>query len=183
MRNLTSRRHSFHRIILIAAIAGPALLAVSQSPASAAPGNLAAHHAAVPAPFPGGVKPGSAGITPARVKIMMDCSPLPRGDYVHTSSGDVSGHGWWLQNDCSATTAVVDVQLQEYYSDGSWRNKGNPGTGTVRPGGGSSARVTGRVTCGSSTTTGWRSMISVSTNGEFGLGFAYTNSQDISCRV
>jgi hypothetical protein len=72
-----------------------------------------------------------------------------RGDNVHISNSayEASGHGWWVNINCPATLAVVTVQLQEYYSDGSWRNKGTLGRSTVRSGGGSGNRATGRAVC------------------------------------
>ena len=91
------------------------------------------------------------------------CFFYTRGDYVHVSSTafEASGHGWWVNVDCNATWAVVTVQLQEYYSDGTWRNKGTVGSATVRSGGGAGNRATGRAGCYNSSLTGWRSVIDV----------------------
>ena len=47
------------------------------------------------------------------------CTFSMHGDNVHKSSGDASGHGWWENDDCNATQAVVTVQLQQYIN-GSW---------------------------------------------------------------
>jgi len=85
------------------------------------------------------------------------------GDYVHISSTafEASGHGWWINGDCKTSYAVVTVQLQEYYSDGSWRSKGTVGQATVRSGGGSGNRATGRAGCSNSSLTSWRSVVDV----------------------
>lgn len=81
---------------------------------------------------------------------------------VSSSAFEASGHGWWVNLNCPAgTLARVTVVLQELYSDGSWRVKGVPGVATVRSGGGSGARATGRAPCTNATLTGWRSVVDV----------------------
>jgi hypothetical protein len=108
------------------------------------------------------------------------------GDYVHVSStppATASGHGWWNKGNCTAVKAQVTVQLQEYYSDGSWRDKGSPGVADVYAGGGSSNRANARITCSSTTTTGWRSQVTADVIGQSGLNQIYTAGQDVSCRV
>lgn len=109
-----------------------------------------------------------------------------RGDYVHVSSSafEASGHGWWVNGNCSATTAVVTVQLQQYYSDGVWRNKGTVGQSTVRSGGGAGNRATGRGACtAGSAVTGWRSVIDVDLVGQADDPTKLTTSaRDIPCR-
>lgn len=89
------------------------------------------------------------------------------GDYVHVSSTapEASGHGWWINLGCRASTATVTVQLQEYYSDGSWRNNGTIGRSTVAAGGGSGSRATGRAGCTTRSLTGWRSIVDVDITG------------------
>jgi hypothetical protein len=91
------------------------------------------------------------------------CSFTTNGDFVHVSSTafEASGHGWWVNGNCDTTTAVVTVQLQQFYSDGVWRNIGTVGRSTVRSGGGSGNRATGRAACTGSALTGWRSVIDV----------------------
>lgn len=48
------------------------------------------------------------GLAPSQV-----CVFYTRGDYVHVSWPDASGHGWWVNGNCPATWAVVTVTLQE----------------------------------------------------------------------
>ncbi|MFB0631737.1 hypothetical protein [Streptomyces sp. AB3(2024)] len=124
---------------------------------------------------------GSEGLAPARV-----CVFETRGDYVHVSSSafEASGHGWWVNGDCPTTTAVVTVQLQEYYSDGVWRNVGSKGRSTVRSGGGSQGRATGRGPCKSGAVTSWRSVVDVDL---VGLSDSpeklVTAGRDLACRL
>ncbi len=96
------------------------------------------------------------------------CVFQTRGDYVHVSSSafEASGHGWWVNGNCSARLAVVTVQLQQYYSDGRWRNIGSVGRKTVASGGGAGNRATGRAGCNNSSLTGWRSVIDVDLVGQ-----------------
>jgi hypothetical protein len=88
------------------------------------------------------------------------CHFSMHGDNVHYSGSDVSGHGWWENDDCNATQAVVTVQLQQCIN-GSWVDAGSPGSKTVYSGGGSANRAVGRARCNSSTWTAWRSEIDV----------------------
>lgn len=117
----------------------------------------------MPAPAVAAAAPGLSNryetFTPARAGI---CGFETRGDYVHLSSSvwEASGHGWWVNINCNATTAVVTVQLQQRI-DGEWRDAGTAGKATVRSGGGAGHRATGRATCHSSTVTEWRSVIDV----------------------
>ena len=123
--------------------------------------------AAVPADAPAvpAVAPASASASGATQHAAPKdvCYFETAGDYVHVSSSahEASGHGWWVNVDCETTTAVVTVQLEEYYSDGSWRKVGTVGKKTVRSGGGSSDRSTGRAACTGSGTASWRSVIDV----------------------
>lgn len=112
------------------------------------------------------------------------CHPVAVGDYVHVSSGDASGHGWWEPGTCAGGTAYVCVQLQEDLG-GSWQWKGS---GTCAylptPGGGSGKRVTTRVTCASTEKTSWRSNVSVNYEGEeLGIDSIYTPAQSLACRT
>lgn len=114
------------------------------------------------------------------------CTYYAEGDYVHVSSTafEASGHGWWVNQGCPVTHAVVTVQLQEYYNDGSWRNKGVKGSGTVASGGGSTRRVTGRAACSNGLSTGWRSVIVVDlVNYNDVPSRLITPSRNIGCRV
>lgn len=108
------------------------------------------------------------------------------GDYVHVSSSappQASGHGWWVNGNCRATLADVTVQLQQYYSDGRWRNSGTVGRARVRSGGGAGNRATGRAGCNSRSVTGWRSVVDVDVVGIVDSPNKLTTSgRNISCR-
>ena len=114
------------------------------------------------------------------------CTFSTRGDYVHISSTpprSASGHGWWVNGNCQVTHAIVTVQLQQYYSDGRWRNVGPAGRATVRSGGGAGNRATGRVACTSSALTGWRSVIDVDLVGTIDdPGKLTTPTRNMGCR-
>lgn len=177
--------HSFHRVFLIGSIVSAALFAMPQHSAIAAP----TKPAAVPAPAPvdnaGSLEIIGSSATSTDASVSAVCVFYTRGDYVHISSSafEASGHGWWVNGDCSATSAVVTVQLQQYYSDGSWRNVGSVGSATVRSGGGAGNRATGRAGCNSSSLTGWRSVIDVDLVGlADDPGKLTTPSQNIYCR-
>jgi hypothetical protein len=163
-------------------MAAGTLIAFAPTQASAA----TAGAAPVPSALPGSVavsSPAATTLSPATAADV--CTFYTRGDYVHVSSTafEASGHGWWVNGNCPTTYAVVTVQLQEYYSDGSWRNQGSPSQATVRSGGGSSDRVTGRAGCSNSNLTGWRSVIDVDLVGlADDPGKLYTPSQNIDCR-
>lgn len=102
---------------------------------------------------------------PESIALISDALGLgiDRIEQTHVSSTafEASGHGWWVNGNCPTSTAVVTVQLQEYYSDGSWRNKGVVGRSTVRSGGGAGNRATGRAGCNNSSVVSWRSVIDV----------------------
>ncbi len=88
------------------------------------------------------------------------CHFRVEGDYVHTSMGDASGHGWWVNTDCEATQAVVTIRLQQSIN-GNWVYVGLPGQKTVYSGGGAANRAATRVRCNSSAWTSWRSEVDV----------------------
>jgi len=139
---------------------------------------------------------GSADLFAEGAEVSMDnqtpasetaglCVFQTKGDYVHVSSSafEASGHGWWVNGNCDATLAIVSVQLQQYYSDGSWRNVGQEGKDTVRSGGGAGNRATGRAGCTSGSTTGWRSVIDVDLIGLIDdPGKLITPTRNIPCR-
>ncbi len=109
-----------------------------------------------------------------------DCNQQPHGDYVHKSSGDASGHGWWTTNDrdCRNASLNVLVYLYQYHSDGeyyleasNWEFK--------KPKNYGGGRVTTRANCDSSETTGWISQVYVQGND----GKDRTPNQNIACRV
>lgn len=171
---------------LMLAVPGTAAVASTQSnPAFAAK----ASSSPVPAPYPGAVtapNPGANAVLPAPPPAPSGaapaaaCTPYAAGDYAHLSSGDVSAHGWWYQNNCPNTKATVTVGLQEYFSDGVWRDKGTVGSASVYPGGGSANRASARDTCVGVVFAGWRSYVIVS----IGNGAsAYTAAQNLYCSV
>lgn len=188
---MSKKRNIFARVFLLASVVNAALLGVSPHSTLAAP-----EPSAVPAPAPAPAPNledgnpslkntgGSADDTDVQSKSVV-CSFFTRGDNVHVSSSafEASGHGWWINGNCNSTSAVVTVQLQQYYSDGSWRNTGTVGRATVRSGGGSGNRATGRAACYSSSATGWRSVIDVNVVGILDDPRKLTTpSQNILCR-
>jgi len=175
------------RLALCAAVTSVAFSSVLVGAGSA----TAASAVPVPAPAPVSADGGSVALAnEGSLEDSLGASALclfeTRGDYVHVSSSafEASGHGWWVNINCSATTAVVTVQLQQYYSDGTWRNKGTVGQATVRSGGGAGNRATGRGACtAGSALTGWRSVIDVDLVGlADDPGKLTTPAQNINCR-
>jgi hypothetical protein len=179
MSTIKFRQAAVRVITIVVSVASVTLLGTI--PAVAASGTPHSS-AAVPAPVPAGDETTSSTVAiPAS-----GCNPQAVGDYVHVSStppATASGHGWWNKGGCTAARAQVTVQLQEYYSDGTWRDKGTAGSAAVYSGGGSGNRVTGRATCTSTTRTGWRSQVTADVIGQTGLNQIYTASQNINCRV
>ncbi|GLV87227.1 hypothetical protein Slala03_69160 [Streptomyces lavendulae subsp. lavendulae] len=174
-------RPTLRTFTLALGIASAALLGTSQSVSAASPGP-------VPAVAPASARAGSDGglVLQGTGGSAEVCVFETRGDYVHVSSSafEASGHGWWVNGNCPTTTAVVTVQLQEYYSDGVWRNVGGKGKSTVRSGGGSQGRATGRGPCKSSAVTSWRSVVDVDL---VGLSDSpeklVTAGRDLACRL
>lgn len=157
---------------------GALLLGLSHASAFAAPVDTA-----VPAAVPATVAAAEGGQSVLQEAAI--CTFTTNGDYVHVSSSafEASGHGWWVNGNCNTSSAVVTVQLQQYYSDGSWRNVGTVGRSTVRSGGGAGNRATGRGGCNNSSTTGWRSVIDVDLVGlADDPGKLTTPSRNIGCR-
>lgn len=143
----------------------------------------------VPAPLPSGYK-NSSTFSPAGLPTAPDmeiCFPKADGDYAHRSSTGVaaSAHGWWYRNGCTAPTAQVEVQLQEYYSNNTWQDKGAAGIKDIPPGKiPVGQRANARVNCsGGTARTGWRSVVTVSTIGQSGYDQKTTADQNIDCRV
>jgi hypothetical protein len=157
--------HCLLRVSTTIGVVGAAFFGAPHAPA------FAAESDPVPAPAPSaapGAGKGEASIdntgsTAKRQSPQEVCTFTTKGDYVHVSSSafEASGHGWWVNGDCPASMAVVTVQLQEYYSDGRWRNKGTVGRKTVRSGGGAGNRATGRAGCNNNGLAGWRSVVDV----------------------
>lgn len=174
------------RNIILVSIVGAALLGASQIPAIAAPVHPHSR-AAVPSPVPGGARGEFEQRNySATVRMPNPCKPIAVGDFVHVSStppATASGHGWWNRGSCTVPRATVVIDLQEHFSDGSWRDKGTQGSGTFRPGGGAGHRATGRATCtGGTALTGWRSVVNVETVGQFGVDSVTTSARNIDCR-
>jgi hypothetical protein len=143
--------------------------------------------AAVPAPAPEGgeVDTNNTGSPADTLAPSAVCFFRTVGDYVHVSSSafEASGHGWWVNGNCRTATAIVTVQLQQYYSDGSWRNVGTVGRSTVRSGGGAGNRATGRAGCNNRSLTGWRSVVDVDLVGlADDPGKLTTPTRNIYCR-
>lgn len=181
------------RILILATCIGLTFLSTSQSPVSAS--SVVDGPEAKPAPSPEvGARQGDVIVLPTSASKSIEtslasasaCTYYASGDYVHVSSTafEASGHGWWENQGCAATQAVVTIQLQEYYSDGSWRNKGAKDTKTVYSGGGSGNRTTGRAACNDGLMTGWRSVIVVDLIGQDDVpGTLTVPARDIACRV
>jgi hypothetical protein len=191
MGKIARKLGAVRSITLVAGVVGAVTLLAPATLATAAP---ASHpHAAVPAlaPVRAGGNSNNGTITGTwRIPNMPPpCAPIPKGDYVHISSSgpppQASAHAYWLKNNCKVNSALVTVQLQEYYSDGSWRNKGTLGSKTIPSGKiPLSKRPNGRTVCtGGTALTSWRSVVWVGTIGEFGLGEQTTATQNIKCRV
>ncbi|MGC5010727.1 hypothetical protein ACLQ2R_08190 [Streptosporangium sp. DT93] len=188
-------RRSLRTISITAGIAGAVFLGGSPPTAIAAPVRSSPAPPPSPAPAPGSERSAARGEArlenrgPSSSRDARSASAYcvfqTYGDYVHVSSSafEASGHGWWLNGNCSATLAVVTVQLQQYYSDGVWRNAGAPGSQTVRSGGGAGNRATGRAACVNGGLTGWRSVVDVDLVGlADDPGKLYTPSRNIYCR-
>jgi hypothetical protein len=78
-----------------------------------------------PAPYPGTAAQADQGIPSLTggSAPLTACTPYVNGDTVHVSSGDASSHGWWLIGNCPNVKATVTNELQEYFSDKTWRTQ------------------------------------------------------------
>lgn len=156
-------------------------------PVSAEAATLAPPTEPVPAPLPYdgaySAEPGPLPSLPSDApSALAACVPFARTDNPHTSGGDVSQHGWWTKNTCRGPRAVVTIQLQEYYSDRTWRTKGSLGREHVYPGGGRGQRATSRAACASPVPAAWRSLVTVATD-DGGRASAYTVGINVACRT
>lgn len=106
-----------------------------------------------------------------------------KGDYVHVTRGQASGHGWWLKGTTKATKAKVTVQLQyKPKKNSSWHNRGKAGVKTIKPG--TSKRANARMTCRSSGNKQWRSWIDVDLIGYLDTpNKLYTPARTIKCTL
>lgn len=111
------------------------------------------------------------------------CTPLSGRDNPHTSSGDVSGHGWWQPKDCDGNLADVYNCLYEWYTDNSWRQKACSTLRRLRPYTGSGDRTTARRACSNSLRTSWRNHVDVDVVNEWDTGEWPYNQADPYCRV
>jgi hypothetical protein len=172
---------SVTRTRFLMVIAGiTASLAATSGPALAA--------GPVPSLFPGAAGPLTGATSPVlgtAAAATGPCSFANEGDYVHVSSIFASGHGWWDNIDCESSKATVTVQLQEYFSNGTWRNEGPPGVATVYSGGGSANRATAKAECANQLyLVSWRSSVHVDVVGIPTLpNTYYTAGQNIFCAV
>src|SRR5579875_2129660 len=113
--------------------------------------------------------------------IQPQCQPHAFGDYVHVSGTDASGHGWWTEGTCSASSGFVTVQLQDLQF-GNWHNVGTAASGSIPAGGGSGNRITARAACVSNAIGTWRSYVNVDVSGPaYGSDLIYTPAQNIAC--
>lgn len=117
------------------------------------------------------------------------CSFTQHADNPHISSTafEASGHGYWTTTNtarCQARTATVSVQLQQYWSDGRYRNAGAKAQKSgVLPGGGSGRRATGRARCFTAKAVTWRSLVDVDIEGYVdGSAVAVSRRRTLSCR-
>jgi len=142
---------------------------------------------AVAAPVPA-IAPTLTAPTPnlaTTTSLLGLCVFAMKGDYAHVSENGIeaSGHGWWENVNCDATLADVAITLQQYYADGTWRDRGSMGFDRVVSGGGSGRRATARAICDSTALTSWRTVIDVDVVGVIDLPDVLTTSQrNIPCR-
>jgi hypothetical protein len=106
---------------------------------------------------------------------------ITNGDYVHITSGQASGHGWWEKLSGTASTAKVTIWLEEYLN-GAWHVEA-VGTYTGGPGPGSGKWANARYTCIQTVTKyPWRSRIDVDIIGEQDGPEQYImDTQPLSC--
>lgn len=181
-----------HGILLTGAlVAAPALLGApsagaatpSQPTPTVAPPSVMSGGGALHLHGSGTFSSTAGGAGPA--VVAGTCDFTTDGSYVHISSTafEASGHGSWTNINCPTATAVVTIQLQQYFSDNTWRDAGARASKTVKSGGGSGNWAVGRAACVYSNQTTWRSwvdvdLVGVSDTNEKG----YTTPQTFGCR-
>ncbi|MBO0595064.1 hypothetical protein I2485_08635 [Nesterenkonia sp. E16_7] len=108
---------------------------------------------------------------------------LTRGDYVHVTRGQASGHGWWVRGSSPALTAKVTVQLQyKPKQNSSWNNRGTAGVRVIKPG--TAKRANARITCRSTASKQWRSWVDVDLIGYIDTPEkAYTGARTLRCTL
>lgn len=106
-----------------------------------------------------------------------------RGDYVHVTRGQASGHGWWIKGTAKATKAKVTVQLQyKPKKTSSWNRRGKAGVKTIGPG--TSKRANARMTCRSQARKQWRSWVDVNLIGYLDSpNKLYTSARTLKCTL
>lgn len=110
------------------------------------------------------------------------CQPIGKTDWPHYSGGDVSGHGWWLPGNCTALKAHVYNALLEFYSDFTWRQKGESSVVDVYAGGGSGQRSSARVFCNYiSSNVSWRNVVDVDVDGQSDPSDHPYSQHDVTC--
>lgn len=109
------------------------------------------------------------------------------GDYVHVSTTQASGHGWWdyVSGTMPPNGVTVTVTLQVYLTlpvcAGYYDVTTSKGV-VYSSGGGSGNRVTARATCTSKTPKMWRSVVTVVVNTvTSSVGSVATSPQTLKC--
>lgn len=117
-------------------------------------------------------------VTTARIGVFQT-----KGDDVHVTRGQASGHGWWLKGTTNAAKAKVTVQLQyKPRKNSSWQNRGRAGVRTIKSGG--SKRANARMTCRSRGNKQWRSWVDVDLIGYLDTpNKLYTRAKTIKCTL
>ncbi len=117
------------------------------------------------------------------------CTPTTGVDNPHISTWStgpaVQAHGWWNKGTCEGGTADVTVCLYEYYTSGTssyWERK-NCATKNLKPGGGSSYRVTAHEDCDNRTNTSWRAHVDVDVDWEIDTSEQGVRQAIVDCRV
>ena len=117
-----------------------------------------------------------------------DCTYDTRVDNPHTSSGDVSVHGWWevVGNSTCPSRAKVTTVLQGVWCDSwvgeCWWKEAARNADDIRPGGGRGKRVTARRACETTEATGFRGVADVDLPGKDPSNKAYSAPGDLPCR-
>jgi hypothetical protein len=110
------------------------------------------------------------------------CQPIGRTDLPHYSGGDVSGHGWWDKGNCTSSKAHVYNALLEFYSDFTWRQKGESSVVDIYSGGGSANRSNARVFCNYiSSNVSWRNVVDVDVDGQSDPSDQPYSQADVTC--
>lgn len=132
--------------------------------------------------------PGKSDFAAAAV----GCTPVSGVDNPHVSTWStgpaVQAHGWWNRGNCDGDTAHVTVCLYEYYENDSgtedyWERKDCSPNTQLRPGGGSSNRVTAHEDCDTLATVSWRSHVTVDVDWEVDTTEVPRKQDEVPCTV